>query len=540
MTTRPRIEAFIVQKPTFELVPSPPLRDWMDAFNDRHPYRCLPLSIANTHGWDVLCPIDIEITWNGGPKKSDLKIKNLEPLPSGLELDYLARSHFTRGVVTFHTTYMFRTPPGWNILVSGPLNREKHGIFPLTGIVETDWLPYPFTMNWLMTAPGIVHFKKGEPICTIMPIPKNYLEGWDVAIHEMSDDPVLSAEHQTFLTSRQNFQKRLDDKDPEAIKQAWQRHYFVGRYPDGTSVDDHANKIRLATPFVAIGTKAALAKDETVSEAAAKILDEIKKPTAENPATMGCPFHAESEPPKSPPKLWSATSVLNDIDQRQNERNFTGRRRIVDGVLTKTKNTIELTGSIDPAALDFVYVPNFLTPEDCKTLKEAALALSEKQHVKDIKEAYWQGRILFYSDVKKALPEAAEVMRAAQIRVTEQLKKFFELTQDVYADTVQLVQWREGMSMPPHADRANPDGSPHNFTHRDFASVVYVNDDYDGGEFYFNAIDMVIKPKAGDLVAFTGGWHHEHAVLKVTKGTRITMPAFYTFDAAMKDKTIYK
>ena len=41
------------------------------------------------------------------------------------------------------------------------------------------------------------------------------------------------------------------------------------------------------------------------------------------------------------------------------------------------------------------------------------------------------------------------------------------------------------------------------------------------------------------MVDFTGGWHHEHAVLKVTSGLRLTMPAFYTFDAGKKDRTFY-
>ena len=30
----------------------------------------------------------------------------------------------------------------------GPPNHVKDGIQPLVGLVETDWLPFPFTMNW--------------------------------------------------------------------------------------------------------------------------------------------------------------------------------------------------------------------------------------------------------------------------------------------------------------------------------------------------------------------------------------------------------
>ncbi len=42
--------------------------------------------------------------------------------------------------------------------------------------------------------------------------------------------------------------------------------------------------------------------------------------------------------------------------------------------------------------------------------------------------------------------------------------------------------------------------------HRDFSGIVYLNDDYQGGEFYFTALNTVIKPKKGMLVAITAGF----------------------------------
>ena len=36
---------------------------------------------------------------------------------------------------------------------------------PLVGLIETDWLPFPFTMNWVFTRPGRVRLEKGEPFC---------------------------------------------------------------------------------------------------------------------------------------------------------------------------------------------------------------------------------------------------------------------------------------------------------------------------------------------------------------------------------------
>ena len=126
--------------------------------------------------------------------------------------------------------------------------------------MESDWLPYPFTMNWQMLNPGVVRFEKDEVFCTVMPIPKNYLNEWEVAIHDMGDDPVLLVELEQFRTVRSEFRKRLDAKEPEALAQGWLRHYFVGRFPDGTEGTDHVNKLRLKSPVDRSGRRPLLAR----------------------------------------------------------------------------------------------------------------------------------------------------------------------------------------------------------------------------------------------------------------------------------------
>ena len=154
-----------------KLVAARPQRQWMDEFTDRHPYRCLPLSIANAHGWEALCPRPIEIEWNGGPSVSDLVVRALKPWPEGQHLDHFCRSNFSRGIVTFHLDYLFKTEPGWDLLATGPFNWPKDNAAPLTGIIESDWLPYPFTMNWQLLRPGRIVFEEDEPFCFIFPVP---------------------------------------------------------------------------------------------------------------------------------------------------------------------------------------------------------------------------------------------------------------------------------------------------------------------------------------------------------------------------------
>ncbi|MBV8393866.1 MAG: 2OG-Fe(II) oxygenase [Alphaproteobacteria bacterium] len=536
MNSRPRIEAVKIDKHAFDLVPSSPTRDWMDVFPDRHPYRCLPLAMANAHGWDVLCPISFDVTWNGGPEVRDLTIEALEPMPGGLTLDHFARSNFSRGILTLHTNYLFRTPPDWNILVSGPFNRPKQNASPLTGIIESDWLPYPFTMNWQIMSPGTVRFEKGEPFCTVMPIPKHYIEDWDMVVHEMSDDPVLAAEQETFRQSRDRFMEKMRAGDAAAVKQGWQRHYFVGRHPDGSRVEGHSNKLRVAEPIAGQGTRPIYAKDQPSSEEAARVLAGQGETPA---ATEQQAAPSDNSAAVAAPKPWKPTSVLTHIDDAQSALNEEGRKRLHDGILTRSRNTIDVPGPFDPSALDFIYAPDFLSPEECKVLSDTSRDLSSLQLVEGVKDDYWSGRILDYSDILRERPEAARIAVETQKRITQRLEDFYELTAPVYADFVHMIQWREGMFLNPHCDRANPDGAPHGMPWRDFASIVYLNDDYEGGSFYFTALDMLIKPKAGTLVAFTGGFHHEHGVLTITKGTRITLPTFYTFDKTRRDMRVY-
>jgi hypothetical protein len=513
--TAPRLEAFKLGDYAPLLVPCTPERSWMDAFPDRHAYRCLPLTIANTHGWELLTPAAFEVTWNGGPRTSDLTVHALEPFPERMPLGHFAVSNFGRGVVTFHTGYLFRTPPGWNLLATGVFNEPRPGISPLVGIIETDWLPYTFTQNWQMLGPGTVRFEKDEVYCTLMPIPKDYLDDWQVAIHAWGDDPVLSAEEAQFRASRVAFQARMDERDPAAIKQAWQRHYFVGRHPDGTENVDHVNKLRLRDPVDLSGTRPLLAKDASLS------------PTAS--ATLAA----------APAERWKPGSPLADLQHDQTEANRIGRTRLRDGALTPSPATATVTPEMDPEAFDFLYEPNFLSPAECALLVEAANGLAERQTVEGIADDFWKGRILFFRDIARERSGAAALMRDAQRRVTQRLRQFYELTAPLFADTVQLVRWRQGMSMPPHADRANSDGSPHQMPFRDFASIAYLNDDYEGGELYFPRLDLMVKPGMGMLLAFTSGWHHEHAVLKILRGDRLTMPAFYTFDASRRDRDVY-
>ena len=56
------LECYPLEPRPPEIVAGRPQRAWMDHFADRHAYRCLPLTMANTTGWEILCPVGFTAT----------------------------------------------------------------------------------------------------------------------------------------------------------------------------------------------------------------------------------------------------------------------------------------------------------------------------------------------------------------------------------------------------------------------------------------------------------------------------------------------
>ena len=82
--------------------------------------------------------------------------------------------------------------PGFDLIAQGPVNRPKDGISPLSEIIETDWAPYTFTMNWAFTRKGVpVHFKAGEPYCHIIPVRRGEIETFEPELRPISEQPEL-------------------------------------------------------------------------------------------------------------------------------------------------------------------------------------------------------------------------------------------------------------------------------------------------------------------------------------------------------------
>lgn len=221
-----------------------PRRGWMDDTPDRFAYRCLPLNIANAHGWEILSPCGFEAEWNGGSAVDDVTVRPDPGTPEHLAPVAL----FGQGVLTFHVSALLRTPPGFNLWVSGPPNAAKDGIAPLAGVVETDWAPFSFTMNWRFTRHGHpIRFEENEPFCFFFPTERGLAERVQPRVAPVEEAPELKARFEQWSRSRDDFHARMAAHPPDAPADRWQKFYYRGIDAAGApGASDHQTKLHLS------------------------------------------------------------------------------------------------------------------------------------------------------------------------------------------------------------------------------------------------------------------------------------------------------
>jgi predicted 2-oxoglutarate/Fe(II)-dependent dioxygenase YbiX len=61
-----------------------------------------------------------------------------------------------------------------------------------------------------------------------------------------------------------------------------------------------------------------------------------------------------------------------------------------------------------------------------------------------------------------------------------------------------------------------------------YTVIVYLNDDYDGGELYFKNFDIKIKPKAGSIVIFPSVKPYIHESLPVLTNRKMLITHYWS------------
>lgn len=175
---------------------------------------------------------------------------------------------------------------------------------------------------------------------------------------------------------------------------------------------------------------------------------------------------------------------------------------------------------------DIVIYNNFLTQEECETLVK----------VFEDPEQPWSMSAFFESYGMSIMPEDPILERYGLPKdyFGKLATKLHKVVEDAHQRPVKSVsshaqKWQIGAFAPFHSDNTDMDGNPSAWEKSKLVCLLYINDDYEGGELDFRDHDISIKPVAGQLITFPGGFSNIHQVLPVKGSTRHTIGAFWDY-----------
>jgi predicted 2-oxoglutarate/Fe(II)-dependent dioxygenase YbiX len=184
-------------------------------------------------------------------------------------------------------------------------------------------------------------------------------------------------------------------------------------------------------------------------------------------------------------------------------------------------------------------IENFLTDEELTALNSFIRGneewdKTETHHNEDgtviYDSGYWDGRVATYPSIMKTSPETVDVIRSIVKRLKIEIDNFFDVNASPTSPA--LVRWLPGNFQMPHADKelhiGDDAGKPNDFPWYDIATIIYLNDDYEGGELYFPNQEIQFKPKRGGAYFFPGDMNYIHGITEITGGIRYTCPFFWT------------
>lgn len=125
---------------------------------------------------------------------------------------------------------------------------------------------------------------------------------------------------------------------------------------------------------------------------------------------------------------------------------------------------------------------------------------------------------------------------------------YFSYSHLVCRSAIDEKKDREDLSHPVHVDNCllvselnECIKEPPAYTHRDYSAILYLNDDFEGGDFIFTELDAKtvtaeVRPQCGRVVGFGAGKENPHGVRAVTKGQRCAVALWFTLDPAHEEK----
>lgn len=144
---------------------------------------------------------------------------------------------------------------------------------------------------------------------------------------------------------------------------------------------------------------------------------------------------------------------------------------------------------------------------------------------------FWKGRNLPFLTMLPSRPWATQETHPLCMDIVKRIQSFINKSFDVesWPDQIGIVRWPPGSWQMTHKD--DVDG-----LERVAGCVVFLNDDYEGGEPFYPHYGKMVKPRAGMVYAHSSDADHLHGVTQIKNKTRYTISTTWTVN---KDKCSY-
>lgn len=126
---------------------------------------------------------------------------------------------------------------------------------------------------------------------------------------------------------------------------------------------------------------------------------------------------------------------------------------------------------------------------------------------------------IYYHEQASISSQLFGALDATLKHYTTELYPFAEKNIKSREHTMHLLRYDESGHLPAHQDQG--------ISSRVLSVLLYLNDDYEGGEIEFMHSKLKFKPKAGSVLFFPSNFLYVHEVYPVTKGPRYALPNWY-------------
>lgn len=157
-------------------------RDWMENTWEKHAYKCFPVSLANTIGYELSLPIDVSFIWDGVDDSSSDHVKIL----SGEEYIHNSRGNAT---VSFKTGIMIKSENNISFLHMPVPNLFNDNYQAFTTVISTSFFDQEFpSAIKILKANEVITIKAGEPFVTLLPISLTEMSKIELNLEEFNMD----------------------------------------------------------------------------------------------------------------------------------------------------------------------------------------------------------------------------------------------------------------------------------------------------------------------------------------------------------------